>query len=909
MPTHHIQMTFAGGEFAPSLYARIDLQKYASGLKTARNIFVHPHGGASNRPGTKYVAAVKDSSKKTRVIPFEFSTDQAYVIEIGAGYFRFYMDRGAIAATAANGIPTYGAGTAYNVDDWVISSSVAYRCIQAGTGHTPASSPTYWTAGTIYEISNPYSEADLASVKFTQSADILYLFHPDHAIQKLTRTDHAQWTLTTLDFKNGPFMPSNVTAANTMTVSDVTGTGKTLTSSVNIFDADHVGALFKTVHQIPAQSVVVDFNGTGASASSIKCGGTWRIMSHGTWTGTVKIEKSIDGGSNWTELRSFTSKDNFNINTYGEDEEYCLIRLNCTSFMATPSGTAAWSNTTAYTADTYCTYGGVLYRAIAATAVDGSGVVTIANQPDISPGYWQPKTCKVELASDPFEQTGIVKVTAITSAKVATVSILKEVGATTATSDWAEGSWSAYRGFPCCGLFFQDRFAAAGTYTEPQTIWFSMTGSYEDFGRSEPLVDTDGISVNLPSRKMNGINNLVALGEIIAFTSSSEWTVGPGDSGILTPTSIETRLQGNRGSSAVDPVAIGSRVLFCQPMDSVVCDLGYEYAASGYTSQELSIISNHLFQGYTIKEIAFQQEPDSVVWFVRDDGSLLALTYMREQEVIAWTRHDTGEVVDASGNSTFDSFESVCSIPGDGYNEVWFVVKRGSNRYVEYFVHRDTTQPVEDQYFVDCGITYDSTPASYISNLTWLQGKTVSILADGNVSTDTVANPTAWNNSTVYAVDDYVSYSGTNYRAILPGANHTPSSSPTYWTASTPFVHVTPAASVIHIGLPYVSDLETLNVELPQQDGTSQDQTMQVGQVTLRFDKSRGGWVGSDVAHLDQVIQRTTEDYDDPIQLFTGDYQTPINGSYDAKGKVFFRQVDPLPVTVLAVMPQITMGG
>lgn len=903
-PMHHIQSTFAGGEFAPSLYARVDIQKYASGLRTARNMFIHPHGGASNRPGTKYVAEVKTSAKKTRLIPFEFSTEQAYVIEAGEGYFRFFKDRGAILATAANGVPAYNSGTTYDVGDFVISSSVAYKCIQSGTGQTPASSPTYWTATPIYEVVSPYSEDDLAELKYTQSADVLYLFHPDYPIKKLTRTDHAAWTLEDLDFKNGPFMLSNTTAT-TLAASATTGSSKTLTASAALFDTSatskHIGALFRLIHQIPAQSVVHDFNATGQS-TSIKNGGTWRVMSHGTWTGTVKIEKStaVDASGNpiWTELRSFSSKDNFNINTYGEDEEYCLLRLNCTAF--TGGTGSAWASGTTYTADQWVTYGGVDYRCTVAESV--------GNQPDISPGFWQAKTCRVELSSDPFEQTGIVKVTAVASSTSATIDILTEVGDTTAITDWAEGSWSYYRGFPRCGLFYQDRFTAASTVSEPQTIWFSQTANYEDFGRSTPLVDSDGISINLPSRKMNGINNLVALGEIIALTSSSEWSISPGSTGVLSPTSIQTKLEGSRGCSTVDPASISNRIVFIQPMGTVACDMGYEYSSSGYASAELSIISNHLFEGYKIVEMAYQQEPDSLIWAVRSDGALLSCTYMREQEVLAWTHHDTGEVTDASGNTTFDSFESICSIPGDDYDEIWVVVKRGSTRFVEYFVQRMASFDVEDQYFMDCGYTYTGTAAEYISGLSWLEGKEVSILADGSVDRQVVQSATAWDDTTEYEIDDYVSSSGTNYRCILPNTNQPPASSPTCWTASTPFIHVSPAASVISLGLPYTADLETLNVEINLNDGTIQDRIVQVGKVTVRYLKSRGGWVGSDSEHLDQLIQRSNENYGDPIALYTGDLDITIDGDFQSNGRVFIRQTDPLPMTILAVMPQVITG-
>ena len=881
-PSYSIQPTFAGGELSPSLYSRVDLQKYTSGLKTARNIIIHPHGGASNRPGTRVVAETKNSGA-CRVVPFEYSTEQSYIIEFGHEYCRFYKD------------------------DGQIQSGVSLE--------------------TPYEISTPYQVEDLSDLKFTQSADVLYIVHPSYAPRTLTRADHDDWTLALFAFKNGPFMLSN-TGAITLAISVVTGSGKTLTASAPFFNAGHVGALFRLDHNISGQSVITNFNADG-SGSSIKCKGTWRIITHGTWNGTLKIEKSLDGGSTWTELRCFTSFNNFNANTYGEDEEYCLIRATMSSYVG--SAGSAYNAATGYVIDDWCTESSVHYRCI---AVETGGACT-GKAPATSPGYWQAKTCRCELSSDPFTQKGIVQITAVGGTTSATATVITECGATTATVDWAEGSWSEYRGYPSAVIFYQDRLVFAGSYYEPQSIWLSMTGDYEDFGRSDPLEDSDGISINLPSRKMNGIRSMIGLGDILAFTASSEWSVGPSTSGVVTPTSIETKVQGCRGSNAVTPMVIGNRVVYIQPMGSVVADFAYDLNSSGYVSSDLGIMANHLFNLHEIVDMAYQQEPDSVVWLVREDGVLLSLTYLKEQEVLAWSHHDTDGL-----------YESIACIPGDGFEEIWLVVNRDGTRFIERMVQRLPTLDPKDQFFVDCGLSYDepktitgATKGNPVQITTYEEhGFSNNDLVDiqhvvgmteinelrfkvGNRTTYTFELMDATTGAAINGLAYTTYISGGQARkaqSIIEDLEHLEGRTVAILADGSVLpqqevvdgaITITPAAAIVHVGLPYTSDIETLNIELQMQDGTIQGRKLKVVSAIFRFLNSRGGWVGPDSTSLDEIAQRMEEALDDPIELFSGDITEVMAADYDSGGRVFFRQVDPLPFTLLAVIPKVVAGG
>ena len=586
-----IQPSFTSGEVSPSIYSRIDIDQYHSGLRRCRNFIVHPHGGVSNRPGTRFVAETKDSTKESIVQEFIFSASQKYVLEIGHEYIRFYTEGARIDADTPI---SWSVSTAYEEGEYVTySSSTAtstYYSIQDGTGQYPTeSSSAYWTEQTCYEIPTTYQEEDLQDLRFETSADVIYITHKDYQPATLSRLGAANWVLEDYEPDDGPFMPENLEETFSLSSSALTGS-VSLASTTAIFASTHVGALFRLTHYIESQKVAAALASV-TTTSSIKCFSTWRIITHGTWTGKISIQKSNDGGTTWNELRSFSSTNDFNANTYGsEDVEGnpypFLVRVNMYSY--------------------------------------SSG------------------TCNVDLTTDAFYHDGVARVTAVHSVISATATVIKGFGATTATTSWAEGSWSDYQGYPRVSRFFQDRLCFASTPGEPQTLWFTQTGNYQSFFRHSTLLDTDGITVTLPSRQVNEINGLVALTTLIVLTTASEWSVGPGGSGVLTPSSVLVKIQGYRGSYGINPVVVGNEALFVQANGKVVRNIGYDFASDTFTGQELNVYSKHLFDKWTIIDACYQQDPDTIIWFLRSDGRLVGATFMKEQQVIGWHWSDTG---------------------------------------------------------------------------------------------------------------------------------------------------------------------------------------------------------------------------------------------------------------------------
>ena len=612
-PIHKGQSSFSGGEFAPSLWSRVDIAKYATGARKLLNFLVHPHGGVSNRPGTHMVAAAKNDNSKIRLIPFEFASDENYIIELGAD------------STAAN--------SGY--------ARFFYNDAQVKYGST-----------IVTLASLPWLEADLPNVRYAQSADVLFLVHPDYPPYQIERTNSTTFVLADYTFTNGPFQLSN-SSTQTMALSVLTGSG-TVTSSIAFFAAGMAGGQLQLVHQIQGQSMSQSMTASTIS-TSISCGGTWRIISHGTWIGKFTVDKSTDSGATWTTIRQFSSGStttaaDFNVDTYGAEDMSngalpFLVRVNYTK---------------------------------------------------ISTG-----TLNVDLTSDPYQDVAVANlVTYIDSTHMA-ITMQRASQSTAAVSNWAEGAWSDYRGWPQTVTFSQDRLVFASNYNNPQTIWMTQTGNYYDFFVNSPIVDSDSISINLPSQKLNQINGLTSLLRLLVFSTGAEWTVGADQSSILTPTTISTRLNSQTGSNGVQPVTIVNRAVYVQSRGAVVRDLGYDLFSDTFTGANLSILANHLFFNHNIVEMTYQQDPDSIVWCVRDDGKLLSMTYMREQEVLAWTQHDT--------NNGDDLFESIACIPATGYNEVWFSVNRDGQRYIERMQQRLSSTARENQFFLDSGVTFDVT--------------------------------------------------------------------------------------------------------------------------------------------------------------------------------------------------------
>lgn len=809
--TRTLQRSFSGGELSPEMYGRIDDLKYQSGAAQMRNFIATPQGPAENRPGFAFVAQVKDTTKRTRLIPFTYSTTQTMIIEVGAGYFRFHTQ----GATLQAGSPAaWSSATAYSIGALVSRLGVNYYAIAASTNQQPPNA-TYWypLPSSAYEIPNPYAEADLFDLHYVQSADVLTITHPNYEPRELRRAGATNWQLATINFNSPINAPTGVTA---------TASGHTTAKYTYYY----------VVTAIASDTITESAQSSSASASG-------NLLETG---GIVTISWTSNGAS-----------------------RYNVYKLQ----------------------------GGV-YGYIGSTA--GTSIIDDNIAPDM--GTTPP------IYNNDFVGAG---------------------------------------NYPGAVSYFEQRRCFAGTTLDPQKIWMTKSGTESTMAYSLPTQDTDRIEFRVAAREANTIRHIVPLTQLILLTAAAEWRVTSVNSDALTPSSISVRPQSYVGASNVQPQIINNTLVYCASRGGHVRELGYSWQASGFVTGDVSLRSAHLFDNYTISDMAYSKAPIPLLWFVSSSGNLLGLTYIPEQQVASWHWHDTDGV-----------FES-CAAVAEGNDDVLYVVVKRtingvSKRYVERMASRHFAR-IQDCFFVDSGLTYNgtntgSTTCTVSGGTTWGPGEQLTI----QLSAATFSYPGTANVGDAIVLTDT---SGTEYRItltqilavneaygrvdkVLPaGFRNTATTS---WAlaikdigglshlegktvsiladgavqpqkvVTSGVVSVPRPATVIHVGLPYVSDLQTLPVAL-QIDGFGQGRYKNVNKAWLRVYQSSGIFIGPSADKLVEAKQRTTEPYGTPPALKSQEILVMLDPAWADAGQVFVRQSDPLPLTAVALTLEVAIGG
>lgn len=360
----------------------------------------------------------------------------------------------------------------------------------------------------------------------------------------------------------------------------------TLTSNKNIFASSKPGTYIKLKQEIASKTVSTS-NGT---TERVRVSENWKVISHGTWSGSFAIEKSDDGGS-WKEYRKYTSKDDYNPSESGSVTEPVFLRAVCT----------------------------------------------------ISSG-----TCTVDLTAMAYNAEGVVKLTEITSDSTAKAHVEKKLGSTDMTTNFLWGAWSEEFGYPQTLCFFQDRLCFGGTKKQPYMVWMSRTGDYGNFSvekASGTVTDDSAVALAFVSRKQFKILRLIASTDLIVLTAGNEWTVSGSDT--VTPSKAVPKMQTTRGCSTVEPLMIGGRIVFVQGRGSTVRDMAYSYETDSYGGNDLTLLAKHIIENVQIVDSAYKQEPDSTIYFVRSDGTMACLSYIMEQKVYAWSTIETQGKIEA----------------------------------------------------------------------------------------------------------------------------------------------------------------------------------------------------------------------------------------------------------------------
>jgi len=773
-----IQYSFNTGELSPTLEGRTDLNKYSSGCRTLENFIPMVQGPARRRSGTYFVEEIKNSANRSWLLRFEFSESQAYILEFGNQYIRFYTNYGQVQTGS---VTAWLTSTAYAVGDLRSNGGTNYYCKVAHTSGTfstdLAAGKWHTLTGTTYEIPSPYTAADLTNsnntlkLRTVQSADVVYIVHPSYAPKKLSRYSATKWILEDINFLGGPFEDVDPDEAITVYASAQTGTGITLTASSALFASTDVGSTF------------------------------------------LLEQKSVDGITQWEVGKSISS------------------------------GARRRSDGKTYEALNSATTGTVKPIHSIGAVYDGDSGVQWQFR---DPGY------------------GYVKITGFTNSTTVTADVVSRlpsgaVGSGNATNRWAFSRWSSVRGWPSQVAFFRERLV----FASGQKIDMSVAADYENFAdrdESGQVVADMAIAIEVSSDQVNKIEWLAASDGLLIGTAGGEFVAQEVTTDQpLGPDNVKIVPQSSYGSKSVIPVLVGESVLFVQRSGQKLRELVFDFANNGYKSSDLTVLSEHITYGGLV-DICYQQEPHSIVWCVRSDGELLGFTFNREQDVLGWHRHPLG------GDGIVECVETIPSPFGD-QDDLWMIVRRTidgqTKRYIEYlwpdFVDNND---IEDAFCVDCGLTYDSTAVSTISGLDHLEGKIVSILADG------AAHPN---------------------RTVESGS-----------------VTLQRASSVVHVGLPYTSRLQTMRPEAGAGDGTAQGKTKRINKMVIRFLATVGAKAGPDLDHLDEIQFRSGSALmDAPVPLFTGDKIMEWPGGYDFDGYMIVEQDQPLPMTLVALMPQL----
>lgn len=426
---------------------------------------------------------------------------------------------------------------------------------------------------------------------------------------------------------------------------------------------------------------------------------------------------------------------------------------------------------------------------------------------------------------------------------------------------------------PAVVTYHEQRRVFARTNERPGFLFFSATNAYSNFDQHDPAIAEDALITEVASWRWEEIRALISGRVLLALSSSTEWVADGGQDGAaITPLGWATRPRTERGSSWVEPLKVGDdEILFIPPAANLVRELSWDGNSGKYSAADMTLLSRHLFKRRQIVAWDWQEEPWSIIWCALDDGQLLSLCYFGGQ-VAAWTWHDTDGIV-----------EDICTLREGDEDAVYLIVARTIGGVTRRYIERMHTRQVDDRVegvFLDSSLTYRGAPATHINGLDHLEGKTVVALADGAVA------------RTGPAAADLVVTGGAI--DLDPGA-------------------FPDGASVVHVGLPYVSELETLDLG----PGAGKTRVKSIGEVAVEFEDTAGGWVGqklpTDPAKptkgLEELRMREVSDGFGPPGLKSGVWKIPTPAEWNVGGRVVVKQIDPLPMTILAVTRMVDYGG
>lgn len=874
---NYIQTSFNGGELSPRILGRLDLDKYKSGLQTCRNAIILPHGGVVRRPGFQYIASTKNSNKKCRVIPFIFNEEQAYILEIGEGYMRVYRDGGQVATVDSYTklIVHFNGKEATTV--FTDKGNTGHTITVAGNAQCTELNKKFGIGSGLFDGTGDYAtvldHADwfMSTGKFT--IDFWVRFNSVATDQRF----FAQWVDTSnqwnlkwdqaasqLIFRVKSAAATIVEMIGSWTpvintwyhIAVIRGWGGNANDWAITVSGDTV-ATVTDVSAIPDLAAVFSFGGESVSGMYLNGWLDEFRVSKGIarWEASFNppqkqypYDGTIGGGTVYenTDI-PYVEGDLMTLQYVQTGDILYIVHKDYNVYKITRNDHDDWTvaeidwdeppwmdqNTTATTLDP--------------AAVTGTSIAIVA-----SAAYWTSS----HVGAYYKMHDGFLRITGVTDTTNATCDIKSDLTAHTATADWSKGVWDDIDGFPQAIAIYEDRLCLASSATYPLTVFLSKTDDYEDFGVSSPVVDSDALSKKIAAQRQNRIQWLLGKKKLFIGTGGNElWMTGETIDSPITPTSTLVRSETPHGSELIQPVEIGHEILFIVKGAKSIFSQSYDYNSESYSSVDISILSEHLTKTYGFVQIAYQDDPWRTLWGIRTDGRLIGCTFLREHQVVAWHRHDTGTL-------NVDGIESIAVIPGTDEGELWMSVKRFINgawsRNIERMASQFWSNDIEDAFFVDSGLTYDGALATDFSGMDHLEGEDIDVLADAAVITD---------------------------KSISSGA---------FTLAS--------AANVVHAGLNYVTDIETLPLDIPTKIGTIRNKRKDIIKFMLQLYESLYFQHGPDSSNLIDGIGFTA------ATLFSGDLMIETQINPETNVSLFLRQGKPLPFTLLNIVSEIEIG-
>lgn len=737
-------------------------------------------------------------------------------------------------------IPSGGGGMAtllayryYTAGDIVSYGGNDYTAFGAPAGlTTPGTNAAIWyqlPSDLTYEIPTPFAAADLFDIHYAQSADVMTLVHPSYPPQELRRLSATAWTMLAIAF--GPPLATpqgvSVTASpgflsriDTITLANPALITTKSNHTLALGDGIYIANLTATISG--AATVMDGFY----MVESVPVDSSGNLIPNEL--NVMDLSGSVLDSSGWSSYEATDSTKPITI-------QYGSQIFNITSPYAVQAIGADGVSSSALSASV-----SVLnnldvpgsYNTIAWTAVAGAASYNVYKQFN---GLW-----------------GYIGNTVALSFADNNIAVDRSI--TPGTADAVFTSTGNYPGAVC---YFQQRRCFAATTKAPDNAWMSNSGTESMFSYSLPSLDTDRIAFQVAARQADSILHMIPMLQLILLTSESEFALTPGSTNAITPTNVSVVPQSYVGASNVQPSVINTTMVYAAARGGHVRELGYAWTVNGYETGDLSLRAAHLFDTFTILDQAYSKAPYPVVWFVSSTGKLLGLTYIPEEQLGAWHEHTTA-----------GSFESICCVSEGAEDVLYAVINRtiGGNtvRYVERMASRFFSN-LSDAFFMDAGATQSfDNPVTEVSGLTWLEGQTVAVLADGGVQTRKV---------------------------VTNGA-----------------ITLDHAAKVIQVGLPYIMDLLTLPAVM-QVDGFGQGRTKNINKAWVKVYQSSGIFVGPDADHLTEIAQRTTEPWGSPPVLQSAELEVMTTPSWQASGQILIRQENPLPLEVVGLTLEVAIGG